>query len=264
MNLEKDNKRVPILVFITFFLMIITNALANVIPINGIGTGDVSDSFFNLFAPAGITFAIWGLIYSLLFIFSVYQFTNRNKMDVLVKPVMNRVRIIFSISSLANFVWIFAWHYKVIWLSLLLMLCILTCLILINLILRKVNFSKKDYYLIKIPFTIYFGWITVATIANVTTFLVAIGWSGFGISEVLWASIIILVGAVIGILATNYFNGNYYGAVIIWAYIGILIKHVSESGFNGEYSSVIIVTTISLVFIILSEINIIRKKIFKK
>jgi hypothetical protein len=185
-------------------------------------------------------------------------------MDVSVKPVLNRVRVIFSISSLANFVWIFAWHYKVIWLSLLMMLCILVSLILINLVLRKVSFSKKDYYLIKIPFTIYLGWITIATIANVTTFLVDIGWSGFGISEILWTSVIIIVGAIIGILASNYFNGNYYGAVIIWAYIGILIKHSSESGFNGEYISIIIVTTISLVFIVLSEINIIRKKLLKK
>jgi len=261
MNPKKDKKIIPVIVLVTYLLMITINSLANIIPINGRGTGDVSDAYTNLFAPAALTFAIWGLIYLLLFAYSIYQISNRTKMNLSLKTVLDRIGVVFAISSIANVVWIFAWHYDIIWLSLIMMLCILICLIYINLILRNQSLSRNNVYLIKLPFSIYFGWITVATIANITTFLVSIGWNLFGINELIWTSIIIIIGCLIGILAMNHFSSISYGAVIIWAYCGILIKHVSESGFNGQYSSIIIVVTISLVLLVLSEIFLVLKRL---
>ncbi|MGO1820195.1 MAG: tryptophan-rich sensory protein, partial [Senegalia sp. (in: firmicutes)] len=176
---------IKVSVIITYIAMIVTNALANILPINGLTTGEVSDSFENLFAPAGLTFSIWGLIYLLLGLYSLYQaglFRDNNRRAKL----LNSIGIIFSISSIANAAWIFSWHYKVLSLSILLMLVILISLITIVKKINKEKLFMKEKLFISLPFSIYFGWITVATIANITAFLVDIGWNQFGLSEVFW------------------------------------------------------------------------------
>ena len=102
------------LTLITFILMVVVNALANILPINGIGTGAVSDSYPNLFAPAGITFAIWGVIYLLLAAYTVFQLGLFKKNRSMSDALMNKIGVVFSISSIANTVWIFSWHYGII------------------------------------------------------------------------------------------------------------------------------------------------------
>jgi len=95
--------------------MVIVNVLADTIPINGQGTSQVSDSYKNLFAPAGLTFAIWGLIYVLLAGYTAYQlgFFNLNKRGYKA-DLFEKVGLYFSISSIANATWIFSWHYHLI------------------------------------------------------------------------------------------------------------------------------------------------------
>jgi len=244
---------IKVFVIITYIGMIVVNALANIIPINGITTGEVSNLYENLFAPSSITFSIWGVIYFLLAIFTLYQaglFRNNDKHAKL----LNNIGILFSISSVANMLWIFAWHYQILSLSVILMTIILISLILIVTKIKNTNLNSKEKFFISIPFSIYFGWITVATIANITAFLVKINWDGFGLSEVFWAITIIIIGAIIGILTIIKNKDSAYGAVIIWAYIGILIKHLSANGFDRMYPSVIITVIISI--IIVSIINI--------
>ncbi len=243
-----------IIVILTFLAMVITNSLANIIPINGQNTGEVSDSYQNLFAPAAITFSIWGLIYLLLAIYTLYQiFFYKNEKN------LKKVGIVFSISSLANTAWIFSWHYDIIILSMILMLVLLISLIMINLTLKdEVN------VVVTIPFSVYFGWITVATIANATTLLVSINWNGFGISEEIWSVVVILVGMVIGTVTMLRLKDIAYGLVLVWAYIGILIKHMSASGFNNEYKSIVTTTSISIVIFIIALVYIIVKKVNKR
>jgi len=242
--------------------MVTVNALANILPINGIGTGEVSDSYANIFAPAGITFAVWGLIYILLFGHSLYQLVNRE--SLFKNEDYKWIGFWFAFSSIINTVWIFTWHYEIIWLSLILMILILVSLIRINMTLRNVHSSKKEILFIKIPFTVYFGWITVATIANVTTFLVSINWNMFGISEVFWADTMILIGAIIGFIAILYYKSLSYGFVIIWAYLGIGIKHISSEFFDGKYPSVIFAVILSILLIILGQIFMLRVKSKKR
>ena len=261
---NKNNITIAIVVFLSYILMIITNSLANILPINGKGTGEISDSYQNLFAPAGITFSIWGVIYLLLLVYNIYQFRWYKRENDTQVQIFTKVSILFSISSIANTVWIFAWHYEVIWLSLLLMLVILFCLIKINMILKDNDFSKLEKITVKLPFTVYLGWITVATIANITTFLVSINWNRFSLSEVFWTDLMIGVGAVIGFLGVLYYKSYAYGIVLIWAYLGIAIKHLSLDQFNGSYPSVIITVFISILFIILSMILLVRIRIREK
>lgn len=242
---------------VTFIVMIVVNALANIIPFNGLTTGQVSDSYPNLFTPAPLTFSIWGVIYILLAGYILYQYGFLCKKEsAFSKDLMEKIGILFTISSMANTGWMFVWHYKSIGISVVLMLVILVCLILINLSTAKAELTNKEKILIRLPFSIYFGWITVATIANVTAFLVGIGWNGFGLPDWLWTIAVLIVGLLIAGL-TMFKNQNLgYGIVVIWAYIGILIKHTTKSGFGGEYPFIILVLILCIIVLLIAEVYI--------
>lgn len=230
------NLPTKILTTVTFFAMVVVNYLANALPINNRATGAISDAYPNLFAPAGITFSIWGVIYLLLAGYVVYQFTKKSQQK---EALLQKINPLFIATSIANSVWIFAWHYDFIGLSVLIMTALLILLIKLADVLRTEQFSRLEKTLIATPFSVYFGWITVATIANITVFLVSIGWNGFGIAEYVWTNIVLLVGAAIGTARLRKDKRLAYGLVLIWAYLGILLKHVSASGFAGQYPSVI-------------------------
>lgn len=248
------NLFLKIFVAVSYLLMIAVNALANILPINGNNTGEVSNAYPNLFAPAAFTFSIWGLIYALLAAYTLYQFGlfQKDKGKSRAK-LFKGIGIYFSITSIANILWIFSWHYRLIGSSLLLMLVILFYLIRIADLLRKQKLSSKETFFIKAPFSIYFGWITVATIANATAFLVSMNWNGFGLSDQLWMILILLVGAAIGITRTIKDKNIFYGAVLIWAYFGILVKHLSVDGFNSEYPMIIVTVGVCLILFLVAN-----------
>ncbi len=260
--MEKKQRFTPtsILVTITFILMVTVNALANILPIAGITTGEVSDSFPNLFAPAGITFSIWGFIYLLLGLYTLYQLGLFQKENATDAELLKRVGNLFAFSSLINAIWIFCWHYNVIFLSVILMLLILLSLITIHLVLRKIPMTCKEWFFIKLPFSIYFGWITVATIANVTALLVTLGFSGWGLSEPVWTSTLIIIGTLIGMTTAILARDIPYVATLIWAFAGILIKHTSASGFNRAYPVVIITVQGALVILVATVVLILVMK----
>jgi len=253
--MSKRNTLVKWLVVITYLAMVLVNALANLLPLNGVTTGQVSEMYPNLFAPAPITFSIWGVIYLLLACFTVYQIFSRSNASLL-----NKVGLYFSLSSLLNLLWVFAWHYDAILLSMVLMVLLLLCLIMINSIIGREELSTKEKFFIKLPFSIYFGWITVATIANATTLLVSWKWRGFGLEESTWAILIILVGMLIGLITTIRKKDIAYGLVIVWAYIGILIKHMSPKWFAGQYIGVIYTVIACIVLLLVGIIYIIFNK----
>ncbi len=263
--MDKKQRFTPtsILVTITFILMVTVNALANILPIAGITTGEVSDSFPNLFAPAGVTFSIWGVIYVLLGLYTLYQLGLFQKERATDQQLLIRIGTIFAFSSLINAIWIFCWHYSIIFLSVILMLLILLSLIAIHLLLKNKPMTRKEWFFIKLPFSIYFGWITVATIANVTALLVTLGFSGWGLSESMWTSTLIIIGALIGMATAILARDIPYIATLIWAFAGILIKHTSSAGFNRAYP-VVIITVQGALFLLAATLVIIlfmkRKK----
>jgi FtsH-binding integral membrane protein len=119
------------------------------------------------------------------------------------------------------------------------MIGLLISLIKIADILRSQKLNALENWLVRLPFSIYFGWITVATIANITVLLVSLGWNGFGLSDVFWTVVVLLVGAVIGSWRTIHDRNIPYALVLIWAYGAILSKHLSATGFAGQYPAVI-------------------------
>jgi len=243
------NISIKILVAVTYIAMVVMNFLANALPINNRGTGEISNAYPNLFTPAGPAFSIWGLIYLLLGIYVIYQFVKK---DQKTEEVIQKINPFFIATSLANISWIFAWHYDYIAISVAVMTVLLILLIKIADIIRLGNFTTIEKVSIWAPFSIYFGWITVASIANITVFLVSIGWNGFGLADFVWTSIILLVGALIGILRMNKDKNVAYGLVLVWAYSWILFKHLSLSGFDGQYQSIIVTAIVCLVFFLFS------------
>lgn len=211
--------------------VLIVNILANALPINGVTTGQLSDEYPNLFVPAGITFAIWGVIYLGLLGFSIYSLSMAFQKGATAKGRTDFLGIIgpwFFISCLANATWVLAWHHQMVWLSVFLMLILLTSLIAIYTRLyigRVVRPAEK--ICVHLPFSIYLGWITVATVANMTALLVYMGWSGSPFSEATWAAILIAIAAVLGMRLVRTRRDFGYGLVMIWALYGILTKRNS-------------------------------------
>lgn len=206
-----------------FVATIAANGLANALPLNGLTTGEISDRFQVYFVPAGYVFSIWGLIYVALAGFAVFQALPAQREN----PRLRRTGYLFVGSCLANIAWLFLWHYEQFPLTLLAMLSLLVCLILIYLRLGigKAAVSSAEKWLVHIPFSVYLGWITVATIANVTSLLDYLNWGGWGISDEAWAIIMLVVGGILA-SAVNLTRGDTaYMLVIIWAFVGIAVKH---------------------------------------
>lgn len=252
----KNTQLIKVIAVSMFIVMVAVNALANILPINGITTGAVSDSYPNLFAPAPITFSIWGLIYLLMGLYSVFQLVS-NTLDV---QLTRRVNILFIASSVINSIWIFAWHYRLIWLTVLLMAGLLIVLIKIADTLNSQTLSVKEKLLIKLPFGVYFGWITVATIANITALLVDLNWSGFGIGDERWMIVVLLVGVAIAAVRMFKDKSIAYGLVPVWAYFGIWLKHTSTAGFGYAYPSVISMTLVSIALLVLANAYLVLRK----
>lgn len=247
---------------IAVILTIAINALANILPINNRLTGDISDSIPNLFVPAGITFSIWGIIYFLLIAFIIYQsrdLFSKNKIDM---PYLHKISYFLIIASIANIAWVILWHYEQIILSLVPMIVLFLSLLKIYLELNigKEKISIKDRLFFQVPFSVYIGWITVATIANVTAVLVTIGWDGFGLSEYLWTILVLIVATLITLLVIVYRFDVAYSLVIIWALMGIVIKRTNSDPIYGIQTDIAIVAAISIVVILISIIVIFLKR----
>lgn len=252
------NPLIKIIALIAYAAILAVNYFANSLPLNNRSTGEISDSYPNLFSPAGLTFSIWGLIYLLLGAYVVYQFLNKDQKN---EEFLKKINPLFIATSVANISWIFAWHYDFIGLSVLIMAALILALIKIADILRTEKLTPGEKFYIMVPFSVYFGWITVAAIANFTVFLVSTGWNGFGIADYAWTSIILMIGALIGVLRMHKDENIAYGLVLVWAYLGILIKHISASGFNGQNPGIIFTVIACLVLYVFFIWKIFYKKI---
>ncbi len=245
--------------------VLVVNFLANALPIAGLNTGEVSANNPSLFAPAGITFSIWGVIYILLIIFAGYQsrglFSSKRTAH---EDLISRIGIWFFISCLANMAWIFAWHHQVLWLSMLLMLVILFSLITIYLRLnigRRIV-GKNENNMGHRPFSIYLAWITVATIANAAALLGEYGWDGFGIPAPVWTSAMIAVASLVGLMALFIRKDIFFALVLVWAFAGIIYKR----GMAGEdfYLSIVVFASAGIVVLVATIIFQLVKKYARK
>ena len=259
-----------ILNLLGFLGTVVVNALAIILPINNKTTAYLSDQYPNLFTPAGLTFAIWGLIYVLLAIFVIYQLIPSVRRDAQKVDFVQRIGPLFFISCIANIGWIFAWHYEMVSLSLVLMLILFGSLLAIYLRLNigKSEAPKTEKYLVHLPFSVYLGWITIATIANATALMVNINWNAWGLGEQFWAVAVIIVGIAIALSILFTRKDIFYCLVVDWALLGILLKRLDHFSVVPlppmvPDQSVVVVTIVGLVLVSGGVIaQLIRKKVY--
>ena len=244
-------KILPIINVIAFAAMVYVNYLSNSLPLNGKTPAEISDSFPNLFVPAGITFSIWGVIYLLLAGFLVYSFVAKDK-----TPITDKIGILFLLTCCANMGWIYAWHFGHVLPSVAIMA---TFLILLISIYERLGIGRTvsagERWLVHLPFSVYMGWISVAMVANVTAFLVSMKWDGFGINEVYWTIIMLVIITFIAQTVISGRNDIAYGLVIIWALVGIIIKQ------KDVEQNIVMAASLSGLFIGLSILSALYRRI---
>jgi len=206
-------------------LALTVNILASALPLNGQNTGEISDRFQVYFVPAGYVFAIWGLIYIGWIAFTIYQFQPAQKES----PRLRNLGYLFALSGIFNAAWLVCWHYNLFGLSVLVMLALLGLLIAsyLKLNVGRTSVSAAEKWSVDIPFSVYLGWISVATVANITSWLYFINWNGFGIAPQVWAVIMLVVASVLGVLMTLMRKDSGYVFVLVWSFAGIAVKQAA-------------------------------------
>jgi hypothetical protein len=203
-------------------LALTVNILATTLPLNGQNTGEISDRFHVYFVPAGYVFSIWGIIYIGWIAFTIFQFRASQKES----PRLRQLGYLFAIGNLFNATWLFCWHYNRFGLSVLVMLALLGLLIVsyLRLNVNRSSVTRAEFWSVDVLFSVYLGWITVATVANITDWLYFVGWDGFGIPAQAWAVIMLAVASLLGLAMALRRQDAAYLFVLVWAFIGIAVK----------------------------------------
>ena len=220
--MKRDTLR-QIITVIAVLATIVVNALANILPFNGQETGAISDRFAIYFVPAGYVFSIWGLIYLGLIAYAIFQALPAQREN----PRLRSIGGLFLLSSVANIAWIFLWHYEVFAATLPVMLVLLGSLIAIYLRLGTglTPVSRAETWMVQVPFSIYLGWITVATVANATQLLYFLGWNGGALGPEVWTAVMLAVAVLLAWLMAITRRDVAYLLVLVWAFVGIASKH---------------------------------------
>ena len=213
-----------LLTVVAFVATLVVNVAANALPINGVTTGEISDRFAVYVIPAGYVFGIWGLIYLLLGAFTTWQALPRNREDAALRDL----GLLPAWTGVLNLAWVLLWHHEVFVLTVPVMLTLLVTLITIHLRLVPYAASLRGtrYWTIRAPWSVYLGWITVATIANVAQTLASLGFNGFGLPPAWLGGAVLLLGLVIAVVFVRRYHDAAYGLVIAWAYAGIVVKEI--------------------------------------
>jgi hypothetical protein len=241
--------------WVLFIIVIATNALANILPINGYNTGQISAFYPNYFVPAGFTFSIWGIIYLFLLNYSISYtyFTIKQRQFPHIKKYLDAITPYYWFTCILNAGWILAWHYLQVGVSVLIMLAFLVSLIKVFMIMQQEALTIKPLYqfLIKTPFSIYLGWISVATIANITALLVHLKWNGFVIDPIYWTILMISIAIILGIYFIVFFKNIAHPLVLVWALWGIKAAQGPKSQLINQLT---VIGILVLAFLISREI----------
>jgi benzodiazapine receptor len=229
---------------VAFIVTVAVNILAGRTTfLGGKISGEISDLYPTLITPAGYTFAIWGLIYTLLLIFSVYQALPRNREQ----SFLREISFLFALSGALNIVWLFLWHYEILSVSVLLMFALLATLIAIyqRLDIGRADVALREKVSVHLPFSVYLGWITAAAITNVAVALTAVGWDGGGIDPMTWAILVIVVALIVALAVIATRKDVAYGFVLVWALVGIMSN-------QSEHQAVVWTTEVSIAIILVA------------
>lgn len=204
---------------VALLAVLTVNVLANALPINGLNTGEVSDLYPSLFTPAGITFSIWSVIYLSLIGFLVYAWMHGREAWI------DRILPWFALTGVFNISWILVWHFLLPGTSVLIMFMLLVTLLKIFLIIREMPLKNwKENLFVSLPFTLYLAWICVATIANISAFLISIDWTGGAINAEVWTICMMTVSAMLATKVVFDYGTPAFILVVMWALLGIYLR----------------------------------------
>jgi len=235
---------------IVFLITLAVNTLGGLGLINGLNQKEVSDMFPTLITPAPFTFSIWGVIYLLILISLIAMIIKSN--STYYQKAIDNISVLFRVSCLFNMAWIVSFSYVKIGLSVLFIFGILISLTLLCLKLLKIQTEKQ--ILIPLTFGLYTGWVFIATVVNISAFLVKINWDGFGIADEIWAVIVLIVAVILVFLVLNRLKNAVFPLPIAWAYLGIYVSLFSPEGYNGQYELLQITALAGMVVLIIAAI----------
>ncbi|WP_422659622.1 tryptophan-rich sensory protein [Paenibacillus sp. EC2-1] len=207
---------------LAYAAVITVNILSNALPLGGRSTKEISDMYYIYMTPAGYAFIIWSLIYLLLGGFVIYQIRR----DTGTRDSIRHIGVWFILSCVFNMTWLFLWHYLYIEWSVIAMLLLV---ISVGIIYRKTRHiaypTTGEKLLVKLPFSIYLGWICAAFLVNVGIVIHKNGWSPLGLTELGWSITLLCIGAVIAFLISYPSRDSILPLVFVWAYIAIAVEH---------------------------------------
>lgn len=242
---------------LTFLVTLVVNFLATSLPLNNMTTREISDSFDIYFVPAGYVFSIWGLIYLGLIGFIIFQSLPNNREN----DHVAKIGPWFAVSNLANALWLVSFHYQQFALAMVFMLVLLVSLITIFLRLGigKTRVTAAENWLVNVPFSLYLGWITVATIANATQLLYFIRWNGFGNAPEVWLVIMLIAAVIISAMMSLSRRNIPHALVLVWAFTGIAVKFPNVPLVNISSLAAAGAVILLLVFALLSKPGVAEK-----
>ncbi len=209
---------------------LIVNMLANTLPLNGVTTGQVSDSYPNLFTPPGYVFSIWGVIYALAIVFMIYQARRSQRGEA----YLTQIGFVYLVGAVANMSWLFIFHYsygvpQLFVVSLIPMAVLLLCLLLIY---QRIGIGKREVprnqkLAVHLSISVYLGWISLAIIANIASALNVLIPGIPEPTQALWTALVVVVALVISVLMVLTRRDFVFGLVVIWASIGIALNRIA-------------------------------------
>ena len=239
---NKSERVKQFLVIVATAGVIFINYLGGTGQINNTSTGYISDKYPTAITPADYAFSIWGLIYLGLVGFSIYQALAKNT------ERFTKIRTVYILNCAANCAWLYLWHYEQITASVAVMLVILGTLVFINQNLLKSE-TATEFLLARIPFNIYFGWITVATILNVTVALTFLGVGASAFLTTFLGCILLAAATVLGIIMQIRFRNAAFPLTVAWAVTAIAVKQ------SGRSTAIVTVAAFSVAILLISALS---------
>ena len=238
----------PIATAIAILATLAVNVLSNFFPAQGLNIGEISNTILHgvQITPANYAFAIWGLIYLGLIAYGIYQLRPTQRSN----PTIRRVDVLLIVACIAQMAWVYLFTLRMFWLSVVAMLAILLPLIgaYLQLGIGKQRVSRQQRWLAQVPFSIYLGWISVATIVNIASALYISSWDGWGISAAGWTVIMLIVGGLIGAFVATQRADIAFTLVFVWAYVAIAIRQLDNPAIWITAVVAAIILAVMLVF----------------
>lgn len=193
--------------------------LADVLAPGGSDIATVSRRYDNAFTPAPFAFAIWGLIYGSFVAHCVVALLpSRRTMEI-----YDRLAVPLMLANVLGALWVAAFRHDMVFAALLLVATMFAVAWFMLLAASRWVDTGRARFWLTVPFALFFGWMAVATLANLAAARVAAGWTGGPVIEFAWAVGLLVVATAIGLGVGVRRRAFLVPAVVAWATAAIAV-----------------------------------------